>query len=149
MKKFKFRLQKVKELKEEIEKQKMQLLAKASERVAREEMQLEMYYKKQQECYRQLENVRTEAKINPVGINYYYSYLEKLEMDIKNQKLKIAAAKQELEKRRKILLAATKERKVLDKLKSRQHQSYMIEMFKKEQAIMDDLAATHYSSERM
>ena len=148
MKKFQFRLQKVKEIKEEIEKQKMQQLAAAQNRVAKEVEKLDVLYTNQTECYQRLEELRSNEKIDCTEMRSCYDFLNRLEQDIANQKIRIARANQEVEKRRLILLEAAKERKILDNLKDRQQKVYMSEIARKEQAVLDDLTITHFSPKR-
>jgi len=149
MKKFKFRLQKVMEFKEEIERQRMLDLGKAKKRVSAEDRKLEQLWQKDSECRKQIEDKEKEYIINPVEMNLYYRYLKKLGTDMESQKERIQAAKSKMEENRQILIAATKERKILEKLKEKRCFAYITGIARKEQVILDDLANTAFIRRRL
>lgn len=149
MKKFKFRLQKVMEFKEEIERQRMLDLGKAKKRVSAEDRKLEQLWQKDGEYRKQIEEKEKEYIINPVEMDLYYRYLKKLGIDMESQKERIQAAKSKMEATRQILLAATKERKILEKLKEKKYFAYATEIARKEQFNLDDLANTAFIRRRL
>lgn len=148
MKKFRFRLQKVMEVKEEVEKQRMLELVEAKKCVSQEKEELERLQIRNRECWEKIEERKTEDRINPVEMNLYYCYLRKLGNEIDLQNNRVQDAENEMEKRRRILLDASKERKILEKLKERKYTAYRSEMLKMEQDFFDDIANTKHSRGR-
>ena len=149
MKKFKFRLQKVMEFKEEIERQRMLDLGRAKKRVSSEERKLEQLWKEDSDCRIQIEEKEKEDIINPVEMDLYYRYLRKLGSDMESQKERIQAAKNKMEEKRQILLTARKERKILEKLKEKKYFAYVTGIARKEQFYLDDLASTAFIRRRL
>ncbi len=148
MKKFQFRLQKVMEIKEEVEKQRMIDLGRAKSRVVEEERKLDELFKKESGCREQIEAKEAEDRINPAEMDLCFKYLRKLGRDIETQRDCIRDARTEMEARRQDLIAATKEKKILEKLRERKHFDYMINLARKEQFILDDLVSTFYAHGR-
>lgn len=149
MKKFRFRLQKVMEFKEDIEKQRMLVLGEAKKRVQIEEEKLRNLQHQDQECRNRVSEKESENQINPVEMNLYYQYLKGLEDRMELQGDLILKAEEEAEKKRQALLAVTKERKILEKLKEKRLADYTSELLKKEQFLLDDLASTNYIRRRI
>ena len=149
MKKFRFRLQKVMDVKEEIEKLRMVDLAEAKKVVVLEKEKLENQRIEDRQCRRQIKEQELEDKIDPMTMDLYYRYLKKLDADMDLQNNVIVKARGETERRRRILLDASKERKVLEKLKERRCSAYRTEMTRKEQAVLDDISATHFGRRRL
>ena len=149
MKNFKFRLQKVMEYKEEIERLRKLDLNEAKERVFKEEEKLEQLKCKDRDCRRQIKEKEAEDKINPVEVNFCYRYLKKLGTEIELQNDRILVAKTEEEKKRQVLLIATKERKILEKLKEKKYSAYATGLARKEQVVIDDVASTAFTRRRL
>ena len=78
------------------------------------------------------------------NIAEHHDYLASLTDAIKDQNNKINEIKKEVEKKRLVLLAATKERKVIEKLKEKAKIEFEKEMAVKEQAILDEIAMRKY-----
>ena len=78
----------------------------------------------------------------------YYRYLRKLESDIRTQEQNVNVVEKEMEIHRLVLLDATKDRKVLENLKENKYKSYITDLIKKEQAVIDDVAIFNFSGER-
>lgn len=144
MKKFNFRLQKVMQVKEEVEKQKMLDLADAKRFVAEEEKRLG-HLQSQDEAYREtIERRKTAERINPMEMDLYYRYLRKLGDEIDLQNGRVQDARDKMEKRRQVLLNASKERKVLEKLREKKYTAFRAEVTKKEQNFIDDVATVNH-----
>jgi flagellar FliJ protein len=78
------------------------------------------------------------------GLIMYFRYLDRLSMDIDNQKRLIAKAKKQFDRKRRELIEIVKKRKTLDRLKEKGCLTYQREMMRKEQNLMDEAAATRY-----
>ena len=149
MKKFRFRLQKVMEFKEDLEKQRMLVLGEAKKRVQIEEEKLRNLQHQDRECRNRVSKKGMENRISPVEMNLHYRYLKGLEDRMELQGDRIKKAEEEAEKKRQDLLVVTKERKILEKLKEKRLAIYTSELSKKEQFLLDDLASTNYIRRRM
>ncbi len=149
MKQFQFRLQKVMELKEEIEKQRMMELGEANQAVAHEEQKLCDLHQRDEKCRIQIQEKESKDFIDPVEIDLYYRYLKQLETAMGVQEYRIERAKAVAEKKRQVLLTATKERKILEKLKERKLSDFTLDLARREQFVLDDLANTAYVRRRL
>lgn len=144
MKKFIFRLQKVMEYKEDIEKQKMGELAEAENRLMVEIEKLETLKKREQAYLDEIDVMRQQTVIHPVEIQALYRYIEKLKSMQNAQRVQINKAKKVVEAKRQALVLATQEKKVLEKLKEKQVQAYEAEVARQEQIFFDEIASTKY-----
>lgn len=70
----------------------------------------------------------------------YADFFARKREEIKNQKKRVDHLNHVLDERRATLLDATKDKKVLESLKERKAQEFVLEMNKKEQAFMDEIA---------
>jgi len=148
MKKFKFRLEKVMDMRAEAERQRQMALAEARMKVEAEEQRLQSLHETVTSEKNAIELLRTGGAIKPREINAHYQYIRRLKLDIDHQRQNIFKAKQEQELRRQELLEAAKERKMLENLKDRQREAYMAEVNRKDQALIDDVAVTRFGKER-
>ena len=74
----------------------------------------------------------------------YFRYLDRLSMEMDSQKQRVAKAKKQFDRKRRELLEIVKKRKTLERLKEKGFVTYQQEMLKKEQNLMDEVAATRY-----
>ena len=82
------------------------------------------------------------------GLIIYFRYLDRLSMDIDNQKQRIVKAKKQFNRKRRELLEIIKKRKTLEKLKEKGLLDYTQSMLKKEQNLMDEAAAIRHKGPR-
>lgn len=148
MKKFEFRLQRVMEVKEEIEKQKERDFSLARKKVIEEENKLTAIKKQYESCWKDIEDKTSRETVDTTEIRQYYQYLQKLEGDIERQFIYLQEANAEMERRRHILIEASKERKILENLKDRKLASYNEEMNRIEQNFFDEIAGNQYHREQ-
>lgn len=144
MKTFRFRLQKVMEVKEDFEKKRMAELADAKKLLRIERDKLEDLKNKTAACQDRIKEKHKKKNVNPTEMELYYRYLDKLRHQIEIQFRRVCEASDEMERRRQVLLCASKERKVLEKLRERKYSAFREEMTKKEQDFIDELATTSY-----
>ncbi len=138
MKKFKFRLEKVLE-------HKIRLFDLAEEeylvevRVLRaEEEKLE----KIKADYRHSMQVlveRTKQKFTIKELAVHYKYLFHLKREMKNQVDVVVKQEKVVDAKRTRLIEASKEKKVLERLKDKRHRTYVYHVEKDEQKMMDDI----------
>jgi flagellar protein FliJ len=148
MKRFQFRLQKVLEYKEDIEKQKMNDLAAAKQALAEEMDRLEWIQTTHKANGEALKCRTAEKTIRPDEIQAHLRYQKKLEADLKAQTRRVEAAEEKTEKQRQILLDAAKERKTLETLKDKKLQSHLAEVERQDRNFFDEVATMRHHRER-
>ncbi len=123
MKRFKYRLQALLKMKEHIEKEKQKELAASSKQVQSKEQELNTV---EQSRSRTLDIQRNELEgsFSVAEMLVISRYLHKLKRDTVVGKELLRALKQEEERKRQKLVAATRERKKYEKLKEKQQQKH-------------------------
>ena len=111
MKRFQFRLQKVLEYKEDIEKQKMNDLAAAKQALADEMGRLECIQATHTTNGEELRRRTEEKTIRPDEIQAHLRYQRKLEADFNAQARRVESAEAKTEKQRQILLTPPRSEK--------------------------------------
>ena len=144
MKRFQFRLQKVLEYKEEIEKQRMHDLADAREELARQVERYERIQAVREENTVSLSRKASEKEIHPDEIQAHLRYQRKLEADLSEQNRRVAGAEAHTEKQRQILLEAAKERKTLETLKEQKLLTHRAESDRQERNFFDEVATMRH-----
>lgn len=140
---FKFRLQPVLSWRERVEQQKQLAMAETQRALAdarRRQGELEFAFATTAEILR-----RGHGALEADALRHHYAHLEYLTREIKDQKVRVAACEAEVEQARVILVAASKDRKVMERLKERKHEQYTADVFAREQKESDDGNARAYS----
>jgi len=143
MKRFNFRLQRVLDVKNTIEEVKRRNFLTASSEHEKRVRILEVYV---QTLYKYLDELRTKHKktLSSQDINLYYNYFESMSRLIEFQKKEIENARVELEKMREELIAAVKDRKIIERLKERQFRNYLKEVDMEEQKHLDEVSGISF-----
>jgi len=138
-KRFKWRLDTVKKAKERFEDQKKQALSDAqSSQNAEETILAELYSARLAQQNRLKEN--QSGKLNPIELQASYAYISNLEMKIATQLKKVEAASQLTESHRAELVKAVQENKVLENLRTRDHEVFKKDERNRDQAETDETA---------
>lgn len=87
---------------------------------------------------------RQKEKITVSESGLYINYIQRLEKEIKVQQNKIAEIEKQVEVKRDELLAAMKNRKILEKLKQKKKDCYSQTMNRKERIFMDEMGTVRY-----
>ena len=74
----------------------------------------------------------------------YRDYLKGMRKKIKEQRDRVATIKIEMDAKQEELLAATKQRKVLEKIKEKHEKEFLDELQKKERAFADEVGIRRY-----
>jgi flagellar FliJ protein len=148
MKKFRFRLQKVMELKEEIEKQRKLELSEARRHLMDEKQKLEEMETHNKDCWNTVERIETADRVNPWELVCAHRYMHKLEEEMMWQSGKVLEVEAAFDEKRIKLLEASKERKMLEKLKEKRFSTYRTDADRKEQKILDEFAAMQFTRHR-
>ena len=145
MKKFKFRLQVILNMKEkELEKRLLEL-AKVQKSLQEAKEQLAKLEHYQAEINLALEDVfRSGNDLNILEVQRYRNYINKLIVDSSNQKVLITNITKLLAKKQQEVNEVLKEKKVLEKLKERQKKTYYLNFEKGERRELDDITSSRY-----
>jgi len=141
MKKFSFKLQKVIDVKESIEKQKMMELAEAEREVKIEKEKLQKLLTKKQRYIELFTEKKENGPINASDANQFLRYIDKLRKDIEKQKERIEIKIKEAERRRNDLIEIVKDKKILEKLRENKLVDYKKDVIKQEQNFLDEVGA--------
>jgi flagellar FliJ protein len=141
---FKFKLEKILQMKIEEEEEQKRVFAKAMKKLQDEEEKL----KKLENL---LEYKKEEFKIKLLQANEahffksFSDYLEKLKKDIELQKILVEKCKLEVEIEKQKLQEKMNERKSFEKLKEKEYQKYLAEQKLAENKFLDELSNIRYT----
>jgi flagellar FliJ protein len=102
---------------------------------------------KLQETLKELTQKRA-ARTDHQELTWFYLYLDRLRLEIEQSGKRLAGLEQKLEKQREKVIDATKNRKVLDTLKTKKEKEYNLTMDKLEQKTIDDLVVIRYANKQ-
>jgi flagellar FliJ protein len=139
MKKFKFTLEKVLEVKEIEEKVIQRQLQKVQSQIFENEKKIALIAEKISE-ERIKVNSKTESLMNSSEMMLHYNYLESLKVDMEhylivNQKLRIEEAEIQAQ-----LVEKSKEKKALERLREIKYEEYRRDYNKEQQNFLDDIS---------
>lgn len=138
-KRFKWRLESVKKVKEREEEQNQERLAQARRVLAAEEAALSELLK-QRETHIRMVQEKQAGRIDATELARAYAYLEKLNGQVQKQAQKVHAARSSAEQTRETLVKSVQERKVMDNLRERDYQKFRKEEQRRDQAALDETA---------
>ncbi len=144
MKKFRFRLERVLQIKIHHEKERQKFLAQASQRVMNQETMLENLDARRHQTQKEQRKF-LEGPVNPQmlsGYSRYYLTLKKNEIAGKEV---LKAYRAEREKKRQDLVEATRQKKIYEKLKEKKQAAHFKEMELILQKDQDELASNLYN----
>ena len=139
MKKFRFRLQKLLQVKTYNKLQKQKELSQAERLRRMEEAHLAMLQDKMKQEIDDLAREK-QYRINMARLSRSVYYQQRLVTNIATQEMVIANARKQEAVKRDRLIAATKEEKTFEKLKERQQERYLIELDHLIQKETDEIA---------
>jgi flagellar FliJ protein len=147
MKKFLFTLQPVLDQRQRIEDEKQQIVAQRHRSLDEAESEL----KRLNEEFRQSsERLRSAHRdLNAEDLRLHYAHLSFLDRTIVAQIHIVAERRVALDRARTDLLAASKERKVVEKLKERRREAHVAEAARLEQYALDDSNARRHARGRV
>lgn len=140
MRKFSFRLEKIRKFKEQLEKNKKMKLAEEQALCLIEKNKL-TGIKSVENKYSSSYGVRNPGKVNVINLLISRKYLDKLGQDIKRQAKRVTIAENDVSKAQDILLKATREKKKYEKLKEKHLLEYNKELIHAETKELDEFGA--------
>lgn len=138
MKKFKFKLEKVLKIRENRQEEMQILLAKAQDK--RDAAVLEL-----QQVRNHRDNISAKLeyfKEHPMGIEdllIYQGYLDTLDVKVSHHLIKIQKLEEEVIKAREMLLQASKEKKMLESVRTKQKSRFNYELMRAENDFFDEI----------
>ncbi|GAW92920.1 flagellar export protein FliJ [Calderihabitans maritimus] len=141
MKKFRFRLEGVRNYRQALEENlKLQLAAAYRER-EQEEIRLEAYRKEREKFFRQ---IPLSGNLDLGTLQHHFIYLETLEQQIEEQMQEVERAERRVQDAGRRVRDAVQQRKILDRLRERQKEEYDYELARQEQGDLDEAGLTSY-----
>jgi len=144
MKQFRFPLQQVLEVRENIEKQRQGEFVVAGQTVTEAEQVFEEMLRLQKSSivsYREQQMLN----ISPVESSQYFDYFCNLELQMIQQLQTITELKQEEEQKREKLLEASQDKLVIEELEKKEKEQYHRLFQKREQINIDDISTITYN----
>ena len=140
MAKFNFRLQSVLTVKEKIEDLKKNEFGKAVMELEIERQKKAELERKRVDCINGFRESIMQG-VNPLEIQRYNLFIDKLKHLIKLQEQAIIKAQAWVEKKRAELVEAMRDRKTLDALKENDFEEFLVEEKKAEQKVVDEIVS--------
>ena len=142
MARFVFRLAPVLRQRERIEEQKKQLLAAAVRALVDAEAKRDQLKARRETLAREL--IAEHRNLDAEGLRLAYAHLDFLAREITAADYLVMSRTREVNLAREILVRATKDRKILDRLRERQKEAYDLEQLRIEQRELDDANSRRY-----
>lgn len=139
----KFRFESVLRHRENIERNHIHEMSRLQASQAEEERVLSLTVDQVREIIEYIVKEETEG-VRSSEVAMYRTFLDSARASILAQEKKIIDIEGLIEKKRPQLISASKEKKVLEKFKRKKREEFILEFNKKEQKIMDDIAANRY-----
>lgn len=139
-KRFVWRLETVLKSKHRAEEQQQQVLAQALSKLAREQSEKARIDELQVKCRQDLKQFQS-GRLNVSDLAQINMYLERLDQQCQHIEKQIELAQKGVHQAREKLAQAVRERQVLENLKAQDYQAFKKEERKRDQALMDELAA--------
>jgi flagellar FliJ protein len=137
MKRFKFRLQKVLDVKDMMLKKVQRDLAFVkNQRLEAEEKLIKYQYEYEQFCIIMYRNVEKNVSEIKREYSHFYQFLDEIDA----QKKEIAELDKKVEKIRNQLINAQRDQKILSKLKDKYYESFVTQEQREEQVILDEMS---------
>lgn len=143
MARFIFKLESVLNIKQQQEDNKKNELGKAIQMLESERQKLTGLENSQAETVREFNEKAKKTTVHK--LIEFNEFLSLLNSRIKSQKENVNNASLYVDKIREELLMAVKERKILEKLKEKKHEEYLIEQKKLEQKTNDEIVSYNYN----
>jgi len=143
MNRYKFKLQRVLDVKNIYREKRRRELQNSMTKLTREENVLKGLSENLDGSQNEMKKKRMKT-MTGFELSFYYKYFNYLSALIDVQNKKIAQAKNEVTKRREKLIEATKEKEILEKLKERTWESYSRELKKEEQKLSDEISSNNF-----
>lgn len=144
---FQFRLQRVLKYRETIEDTRKKEFAEISRIYELEAEKLRSLQEEQSEKLQELGELQ-RGILNLLVILFYHAYLGRLRTEIDAQAKRVEEVRLEKEQKREALIQASKDKKVLERLRERELEAYQKEEDRKLQIFMDEIGTSKAAREK-
>lgn len=142
---FKFRLDPVVSLKKRAEDRRKTELAHARKELGTKETHLVNLFEHRKACQKRIVPELECSNLDVPGKLVYYAYMERITDEIADQANAVEQSREEVESKRELLLASSREKKALETLKDRMKERFTRSAKKAEQASLDETAGKLHS----
>lgn len=144
---FQFRLQRVLKYRETIEDTRKKEFSEISRIYELEAEKLRSLREEQGEKLQELGELQ-RGILNLLVILFYHAYLARLRTEIDAQEKRVEEVRLEKEQKREALIQASKDKKVLERLRERELEAYQKEEDRKLQVFMDEIGTSKAAREK-
>lgn len=143
MKRFQFRLESLRRLRAAREEERKRAFAEAA-KVYRKELERLGELEAREARAREELSARMASGCTREELLVLRDFLEGISISIRSQRSRVEEARQRMEEERRLLVEASRERKVVDKLHERALERYRYEAAREEQGILDEVAGIRF-----
>lgn len=143
MRRFQFRLESLRRLRAAREEERKRAFAEASKAYRKELEKLEELLARERSAREEMAS-RMASGCRREELMGMREFLECLSLSIRSQRERVREARERLEEERRLLVEASRERKVVDKLHERALERYRYEAARQEQGFLDEVAGTRF-----
>ena len=143
MKKFAFRLETLLRYRKSLEEKEQAELFQLFSRHQRENGHLQDLQRKHREVLAELTEQKS-AGADYGETSWFYLYLDRLRFEMRKSAERIYRLDQDINEQKAVLIEASKKKKILDSLKTRERKAYISAADKQEQKAIDDLVVIRF-----
>ena len=140
---FRFHLQQILNFRRQHEETKEFELAQAQRVFKQEEERLAFFRNRRDQCQQALID-RQKAGVSPGEISIYHAYAEHMKEKIQGQIEVLETARKQVDDKKEEVLAARKDRKILDRLREKKHQAFLADSMRQERKQLDEVAVGRF-----
>lgn len=142
----KFRLQKILDVREIVEKQKQKDFSLVMQQLQNEKDNLNALIEKRSSF---TDEMQFKSKITVRGVADHHNYLDTLTRAVSYKTGEISQIEKKVDKKRQVLLKATTDRKSIEKLREKAQEEFLKEESAAQQALIDEIAMRKIKSEKV
>jgi flagellar FliJ protein len=143
MKKFSFNLETLLRHRKNIEEREKTALSRVQYCLQSEQQRRDQISRKNVETLSELETLRRECAAQE-ELRLYYPYLDRLRHEAEASAQNIVKLEKELQDQKTVVLTASRNKKVIEILKSRKKSEFLIEADRQEQKVIDEMVVTRF-----
>jgi flagellar protein FliJ len=143
MKKFAFRLETLLHYRKNLEEKEQAVLFQLFSRLQRESNHLQDLQEKHQETLEELTQMRAEGAVYG-ETSWFYLYLDRLRFEMRRSSERIRQLEQDIQEQKAVLVEASKKKKILDSLKTKEKKAFISAVDKQEQKAVDEIVVIRF-----
>ncbi len=142
---FRFRFENLLKYRESIEKQKSAEFLHAEKSYKRQKKKVEELERKRKEIVLLIKDISSSPSFDLISFNMMRNFLLKVEEDIEFEKDVLYQLKAIMDAKRKELIKASQDKKIMEKLKEKDYDKYIQEENRKETIELDEITLKNYN----